>query len=216
MIRTNLWTIVVLLGLTFGFLQMRGDTDQVPPSLPLASMPTSLGSWRSQDIAIPEESLEILGDGVFLNRLYQSAVPGAAHTLPVNMFIAYFPTQRSGQSIHSPQNCLPGSGWSFESSGTTEWTDPSGQYKVGEYLISNGTSRQEVFYWYRTHGKNIANDYVAKARMMMDSILYNRTDAALIRVITPVGPGETQADAHQRALSFSKLFVPLLSNYIPN
>ena len=211
---STLWTVVALLFVTLGALWMRGDTDRVPSSKPLTQLPLQLGSWQGQNIPIPQATLDILGKGFFLNRVY---TPSESTTgTPIGLLIAYFPTQRSGQSIHSPQNCLPGAGWSFESSGTTTWEEPSGRYRVGEYLISNGTDRQEVLYWYRSHGKNIANDYEAKFNMLKDSILYSRTDAALIRVITPVVPGESRMAAQQRAILFSKSFVPLLSSYIPD
>lgn len=212
--KANIWTVIVLLAMTFGLIKLRGDTDHVPFSQPLADFPLTLGPWRGQNIAIPQESLDILGKGFFLNRLYQNSVEN--NTPPVGLFIGYFPTQRSGQSIHSPQNCLPGSGWSFESSGTTEFAAAGQQYRVGEYIISNGVVRQEVLYWYRSHGRNISNDYLAKFHMLKDSIMYNRTDAALIRVITPLAPGEPTAIAHDRAIHFTQQFVELLPTYIPN
>ena len=210
----QLWTVVLLLGLTLALVKLRGDTDRVPPSQPLAQLPTQLNQWTGHDIAIPQESLDILGKGIFLNRLYQAGDTGQPAT--VGLFIGYFPTQRSGQSIHSPQNCLPGAGWNFDSSGTTELHDVAGTDRVGEYLISNGAVRQEVLYWYRSHGSNIANDYAAKFHMLKDSILYGRTDAALIRVITPVIPGESTAAAHDRAVHFTEQLLPLLPAYIPN
>jgi EpsI family protein len=133
------------------------------------------------------------------------------------LFIGYFPTQRTGQSIHSPQNCLPGAGWSFLSSGVTELTGPGGRkYTVGEYLISDGRSSQEVLYWYRVHGRSIANDYKAKLYTLADSIRYSRTDAALVRIITPVLPDESRAQAHDRAVGFAERIVPLLPAYIPD
>lgn len=215
--RAHIWTVVTLLGATLCLTALRGDTDRVPASRPLAELPTTFAGLHGTDIPISSETLAILGKGVFLNRVYQSEENmSGTQSIPVGLFIGYFPTQRSGQSIHSPQNCLPGAGWSFESSGITEWADPSGKYRVGEYLISNGADRQEVFYWYRSHGHNIANDYVAKLRMITDSILYNRTDAALVRVMTPLGSHETQADAHQRVLHFTQMFTPMLSAYVPD
>lgn len=211
---SQLWTVVLLLAGTFVLIKMRGDTDRVPPSRPLAELPAQVNQWSGHDITIPQASLDILGKGVFLNRLYQTEAGNQGST--VGLFIGYFPTQRSGQSIHSPQNCLPGAGWNFDSSGTTELHDVSSTDRVGEYLISNGAVRQEVLYWYRSHGNNIANDYVAKFQMLKDSILYGRTDAALIRVITPVVPGESVAAAHDRAVHFTEQLLPLLPAYIPN
>ena len=132
----QIWTVALLLVASATLVWLRGDTDHVPPSTPLAQLPTQLAGWTGQDIPIPQETLDILGKGSFLNRVYErDSGKGVA---PVGLFIGYFPTQRSGQSIHSPQNCLPGGGWSFESSGTTEVIPGDKQYQVGEYLISNG------------------------------------------------------------------------------
>ncbi len=197
-------------------IHARGDVDQVPPSAPVSQWPPTLADWSSQDVPISSEVLEILGKGEFLNRVY-TPPRTAANPTPVQLFIAYFPTQRSGQSIHSPQNCLPGSGWTFLSSGVTSFTDRTGKtYDVGDYVISNGRDKQEVLYWYQSHGRSIASDYKAKLLMLTDAIRYGRTDAALVRVITAVGTTEDSARAHQRVIDFAKNVTPLLPAYVPN
>lgn len=210
------WVVVLCLIATIFVIHARGDVDQAPSSAPLAQMPASLSGWSSTDIPISTEALEILGKGDFLNRVYNPPVV-APDTAPVQLFIAYFPTQRSGQSIHSPQNCLPGSGWSFLSSGVTSFTDRTGKaYRVGDYVISNGREKQEVLYWYQSHGRSIANDYKAKLLMLTDAIRFGRTDAALVRVITAVGPTESPEAAHNRVVAFAKNVTPLLPAYVPN
>ncbi len=200
-------------------LHARGDVDRVPHSEPLDEMPRNIGVWSGTDIPLDAEVLAVLGKGVFLNRDYSplEAARGSADAAPVGLFIGYFPTQRTGQSIHSPQNCLPGAGWVFESSGVTQLNASEGKpVEVGEYIISNGTSRAEVLYWYRSHGRSIANDYKAKLYTLADSIRYSRTDAALVRVVTPVALGEPPARAHQRAVDFANHMEPLLPAFIPN
>lgn len=219
------WSVALCLFATLLLIHVRGDVDRVPASAPLNQVPENLGSWSGQDIPIPSATLEVLGKGDFLNRVYlHDAAPGvaptnalAATTPPVQLFIAYFPTQRTGQAIHSPQNCLPGSGWTFLSSGVTAFTDDTGKkYRVGDYIISDGRAKQEVLYWYQTHGRSIANDYSAKLHMLADSIRLGRTDAALVRVITPVEPNEGATEAHTRLVNFTKFVTPLLPAYVPN
>ena len=221
----RVWVVLLLLAMTAVLLHLRGDVDRVPPSEPLSLLPFSIGTWTGTEIPLNADVLEILGKGVFLNRNYlpQSATPpgqmlsSQAQSGPVGLFIGYFPTQRTGQAIHSPQNCLPGAGWTFETKSVTNLVDHNGkQYRVGEYLISDGRSRQEVLYWYRSHGRSIANDYVAKLYTLADSIRYNRTDAALVRVITPVQPGEDPHQAHLRAVTFAQDMAPLLPAFIPD
>ncbi|MGA7158352.1 MAG: exosortase C-terminal domain/associated protein EpsI [Acidobacteriaceae bacterium] len=212
------WVVCLLLLAAFTTLHLRESVDRVPPSEPLDLIPQNLDSMTSQEIPISQDTLDILGDGRFLNRLYSSSAANSQSlTPPVSLFIGYFPTQRTGQSIHSPQNCLPGAGWTFASSKTIFLDRPElKNYKVGEYLITNGNTKQVVLYWYLAHGRSIANDYLAKAYMMLDAIRSNRTDGALIRVVTPLQPTESVASAQARVIKFADQLVPMLPRFIPN
>ena len=232
------WAVVALCAITAMAVLVRGSRDRLPSSTPLTELPKDLGALHGEDYPIPAEALELLGQGSFLNRIYdvdnqEPATPLSENagvetpelpangtrrlSRPVGLFIGYFPTQRTGQSIHSPQNCLPGAGWSFESSGTTLIEAGGGQQKtVGDYLISNGTSEDEVLYWYQSHGRTIASDYRAKFYMLTDAIRYGRTDAALVRIIVPLSGTEDRQAAHQRAVAFAERLLPLLPAYVPN
>ncbi len=212
------WVVLLLLLATFTTLRLRASVDRVPPSEPLNLLPQTIGSWSSQDVPISQDTLDILGDGRFLNRIYLNATPtGRLVEPPVSLFIGYFPTQRTGQSIHSPQNCLPGAGWTFVSSRKIYLDSPElKNYPVGEYVIANGTAKQVVLYWYLAHGRSIANDYVAKAYMMADAIRYNRTYGALVRLVTPLDPNATLASAQARVYKFADGLVPTLPRFIPN
>lgn len=224
----KLWTILVLLLATAFVLESRGDTDNVPASEPLRLMPQTFGSWTSQEFPLDDETLAVLGKGDFLNRLYttpqsisvsspDSLSPGTIATPPVSLFIGYFPTQRTGQTMHSPQHCLPGAGWTFDSQKYVNLTDDNGKnYRVGEYVISNGETRQFVIYWYQAHGRSIPNEYLAKLYMVADAIRTNRTDGALVRVITPVVPSESLDSARNRAVRFTQHMAPYLPRFIPN
>jgi EpsI family protein len=217
----KLWVVVLLMLFTAVELHVRGDVDRVPPSQPLSLMPTVIGNREAIDIPLDDETLQVLGKGDFLNRLYRTPrsvqVKSPEDYLEVGLYIAYFATQRSGQSIHSPQNCLPGAGWTFQSSGVTVFTDSTGkEYRVGEYLITNGSATEEALYWYQLHGESIASDYKAKLYTLADSIRYSRTDEALIRIMTPVAPGEDRAEARNRVVGFAQQIAPLLPAYVPN
>ena len=220
MIGARFVAVAALMAATLAVLDLRSDKDRVPPHAPLETMPETIGAWHGQDYALDPEVLQVLGEGSFLNRVYSE--PASAGTAsypagPVGLFIGYFPTQRTGQAIHSPQNCLPGAGWTFLSSHPMTLTDVHGKtYDVGEYLITNGTVRQEVLYWYRAHGRSISNEYRAKFYMILDAMRYNRTDGALVRVITPLAPGETEQQVHDRAVAFTAQLAPMLPEYIPD
>ncbi len=221
------WAVMVLILIAAAVLERRGNKDSVPPSTPLNQLPYSIGRWTGTDVTIPSDALTLLGQGEFVNRIYTvnqapSNSPRLEDSTPISpdavgLLIAYFPTQRTGQSIHSPQNCLPGAGWTFVSTGTTDIPLPNRKpARVGEYLIANANSRAEVLYWYQTRGNIIANDYRAKLSMLASSIRYNRTDAALVRIVVPMVKGESRQAARQRALAFATATIPLLPTYIPS
>jgi EpsI family protein len=163
------------------------------------------------DVPIDQETLDVLGAGDFMSRLYVGDGP------PVGLFIGYFPSQRTGVTIHSPKHCLPGAGWAFESSQYVDLKDVDGKsHRVGEYIISNGESRQFVIYWYQAHGRSVANEYMAKVYMVADAMRMNRTDGALVRVITQIDAQDGLAGAKARAEQFTAQLAPMLPRFIPN
>jgi EpsI family protein len=215
----RLWCVVLLMFSTALVLHVRGDVDKVISSKPLNEFPLTVGTRNAIEIPLDAETLAVLGKGDFLNRVYTSAPTtlGLADPAQVGLYIGYFPTQRTGQSIHSPQNCLPGAGWTFVDKRVTELTDATGhKYSVGDYLITNGTVTEEALYWYQLHGRSIASDYKAKIYTLTDSIRLGRSDEALVRIIPPVNPRETREAARDRAIGFAEQITPLLPAYIPN
>jgi EpsI family protein len=135
---------------------------------------------------------------------------------PIGLFIAYFPSQRTGDTIHSPKNCLPGAGWTFLQSGRAELDAGKQHLRVGQYVIAKGMERELVLYWYQAHGRAVASEYWAKFYLVADSIRMNRTDGSLVRVITAILPGEDEHSAEARAADFVRQFVPTVGRFIPD
>jgi EpsI family protein len=207
------WTVALLLAGTVLLLHARGDTDSIPVSEPLSRVPWTIAGWTGSDVPIAQATLEVLGNGDFLSRVYAQA----GEPLPIGLFIGYFPTQRTGVTIHSPKHCLPGAGWAFESSQYVDLNDTNGKaHRVGEYIIADGENRQFVIYWYQAHGRSVANEYLAKVYLVADAMRLNRTDGALVRVITPIGPEEGVSAARARAEAFTAQLAPMLPRFIPD
>ena len=207
------WTVVALLAGTGLLLFARGNRDLIPVSEPLSLVPQTIDGWSGRDLTIDQAALDVLGPGDFLSRVYGRE----GQSEPIGLFIGYFPTQRTGVTIHSPKNCLPGAGWVFESSIYVNLTDADSKvHRVGEYIIGDGEVRQFVIYWYQAHGRSVANEYMAKIYLVTDAMRMNRTDGALVRVITPIGPKEDTATAAARAEAFAAQLAPMLPRFIPN
>jgi len=200
-----------LIVLTAILLQARGRNEVFPPRLPLQSFPLQLGPWTGIERPISKDVLDVLGPGEFIVRDYS-----ALNNLDTNLYIAYFPSQRAGDTIHSPQNCLPGAGWNPDENVRVTLTLPGhAPFPANRYVISKGDEHRLVLYWYWAHDRGVASEYWAKFYLVNDSIRMNRSDGALVRIMTDMSPGETADAAQQRLLPFTSEIGPLLDNYIP-
>jgi len=204
---------VIMLASTAIFLQARGRHETFPPRRPLSDFPYQLSNWLGSDVGIAQDDRSVLGPGDFLLRVYNNSSvvePG------VDFFVAYFPTQRTGGTIHSPRNCLPGAGWIPVQSGRVQISLPrQAPFAANRYVIAKGEDRQLVLYWYLAHGRIVASEYWAKFYLVADSIRMNRSDGSLIRLITPIGQGETVEEAQIRLLSFAAQIGPSMNDYVP-
>ena len=194
-------------------LQARGHNEILPARQPLASLPYQLGMWAGTDVPMQPDVLDVLGPGDFVQRFYQNT---SATEPGVDLFLAYFPSQRTGDTIHSPRHCLPGAGWlPTESSRISISLPGRAPFPANRYVIAKGDDRQLVLYWYWAHDRALASEYWAKSYLVADSIRLNRSDGSLVRVITPLLPGEAADAAQRRLLAFVGNLVPLLDTYIP-
>jgi EpsI family protein len=202
-----------LIALTAILLQARTRTEIIPQRLPLSSFPAQLANWDSTEFVQDQKTLEVLGPGDFMERVYQDP----AKKLPyVDLFLAYFPSQRAGETPHSPQHCLPGSGWNPDENVRVTLALPGhGPFPANRYVISKGDQRRLVLYWFWAHDRGVASEYWAKFYLVRDAIRLNRSDGSLVRFVTPMFPGETPDAAQQRLLPFTSTVVPLLDDYIP-
>jgi EpsI family protein len=207
------WAVALLLAGTALLLHARASFEMIPVSEPLQQVPRTITGLAGTDQPIDQETLDVLGSGDFLSRVYWQR----GRTPPIGLFIAYFPSQRTGVTIHSPKNCLPGAGWVFESSQYVQLNDANGKsHSVGEYIIAEGDNRQFVIYWYQAHGRSVANEFEAKAYLVADAMRLNRTDGALVRVTTPIDPNEGISAAKARAEAFTAQLAPMLPRFIPD
>jgi EpsI family protein len=204
---------VVLIAVTAILLQARGRTEYIPQRLPLSSFPPELANWDSTEIVQDKSVLEILGPGYFLERIYEDPDGKLPY---VDLFLAYFPSQRAGETPHSPQHCLPGAGWNPDENVRVTLSLPGhAPFRANRYVISKGDQRRLVLYWFWAHGRGVASEYWAKFYLVKDAIRMNRSDGSLVRFVTPMLPGETPDAAEQRILPFTSAVVPILNDYIP-
>jgi len=205
----RLWmTVGVLLGAYVLFHTM-SHGEPIIPHRPLRDLSYSVGNWSGQELPLAGQIVQAVGVSDYTNRIYfRPANP------PVQLYIGYYANQRAGDTMHSPKNCLPGSGWDPISAGYA--TIPLTTYRqivVNDYVIQKDLDKQMVWYWYQGRGRVIASEYAGKFWMVTDAISRNRTDGALVRLITPITDDETKA--RMRLISFAQSLFPDLDAIIP-
>ena len=192
-------------------------TRPEPPVIqrdPFLLFPREVGEWRGiMRPDLPKEITEVLKADDYL--LMGFDAPGRA--APVDLFIAWYRDQTRAQ-IHTPEVCIPAGGWEMSSIGAEEVVIGSGGQSVAipvnRAIIQKGLEKQLVYYWFDQSGRRIASDYAAKAWLIWDALESGRTDGALVRLTTPIEPGETVEAAAARLRDMLAAALPVLPRFI--
>ena len=189
---------------------------QAPPldRDPFSLFPRTAGEWSGTTHVLSPEIAAVLGADDYISADFRRP-----DNSQVGFFSAYYERQNEGSGIHSPEVCLPAGGWEIYALETHEVTFPDtgfGTFEVNRAIIQNGTVQQVVYYWFEQRGTRYTNDIIAKLAVVRDSLRHGRTDGALVRYISPIGPGEVAADAEARILDVMAETLPHLPRFVPD
>jgi EpsI family protein len=187
-------------------------TFEHPPAKPdLTGFPRQIGTWERirEDPVDPATEAKLGAD-----RLVSSTYARKGQV--ANLFVAWFQSQRAGTSQpHSPQVCLPASGWVPEATGLMDIQTRAGKITVNRYVIAKGSERAVVLYWYQTPRRVVAGEWAAKFWLMADALRDRRTDTSLVRVTSWVGSDSDASAATKVASLFSEHLYPMLKETFP-
>jgi exosortase D (VPLPA-CTERM-specific) len=195
--------------------QLRPEGERLlPPRDPFTFFPRELGEWRSSaPIPLRDDVARRLGADDYHS--VQLLPEGGA--VPVELFMAYYHDQSRG-GIHSPEICLPGAGWEIawlERVDIAPEVGFEGEFPINRAVIQKNNQRMMAYYWFEQHGRRTAWDLAAKMWLLWDGMTIGRTDGGIVRLITPIAPNETEADAEARLRAVFVETVPVLPDYIP-
>jgi EpsI family protein len=181
----------------------------VPLETSLAVFPRQLGPWRGvEGPPVAPEVVAVLGADDYLNRVYVDSTGRAA-----GLWVAYYRSQQQGDAIHSPLNCLPGTGWTPVARSRPRLAFGSERVSVNRYIVEKRGERQLVTYWFQGRGRIVASEYANKAYLLLDALRLRRTNGALVRIITPLGSDERTAEEVMAA--FVGVLHERLARWIP-
>jgi exosortase D (VPLPA-CTERM-specific) len=205
---------ILFLGVTLALSQGVDFREKIPANKSVARFPLEVGEWKAENREkIDQKSLDKLDLSEYVMLDYNNS-----DSRSVNFYIAYYEKQSKGRSIHTPASCLPGHGWRFNQTGTARIPglhNNSGAVRVNRAVIKYGNSRQIAYYWFAMRGRILRNIYQVKIYNFWDALTMQRTDGALIRLITPVYKDEDLSDADARLQDFLQEIVPVMEGYIP-
>ena len=173
-------------------------------------IPVQVGPRTGVDEPFDAGTMQALRADRVLGRLYRDPRDGSV----LQLFVAYFGSQETGSQIHSPQHCLPGGGWSILD--RSHWTVvvPTGPRTINEFVIAKGAGKQLVHYWFVTRSGILSNEFALKWDLVRNSLLGLPTDAAMIRLVLPVGPAGLEA-TRRDLRSFCREMMPVIDRAIP-
>jgi exosortase D (VPLPA-CTERM-specific) len=203
-------SLLVLVSAAVALHFVSGRPEILPERARFASFPGKIGPWQGRTSLLDPGTERGLGlDDYILSDYVKS--DGRA----VNLYIAYYSSQRKGLSPHSPLVCIPGGGWLITKFDRTADTGAGVEMPLNRVIIERDSQRELVYYWFDERGRRIADEYWAKWYLLADAIMKNRTDGALVRLTTLIVPGESERDADDRLRSFMRDLVPTLAQYLP-
>jgi exosortase D (VPLPA-CTERM-specific) len=209
-------TAIVMIAVTAVGTQLITRRDEVVPARTrFETFPMSIGGWRGTEEALRPVILKALKVDDYLLADYQHG----GERIPVNLYVAYYASQRKGASIHSPRSCLPGNDWEIEQLNTRSIDGVGGNgspLTVNRVLIAKSGVRQLVYYWFEQRGRKLTSEYAVKWYLLWDAIELNRTDGALVRLTTVIPPNTSIATTEARMQDFLRTMYPQLDSYIPD
>ena len=203
------WVPALLLGC--GCIMTLGVDRQRDMALaePLDSIPLTLGGRTGRSLEIAEAERKAAGMTSYVFRVYE------AGPSPLTVYVGYYDHQTQGKTIHSPKNCLPGSGWESLESAPMAVATPRGPVTVNRYLLQNKEQQALVFYWYQGRGRVASSEYQVKWELLRDAALRGRSEEALVRVVVFLNDQVDEPRAIEQATKVASELVPAVFRSLP-
>jgi len=183
----------------------------IPSRARFVAFPETIGSWQGRPFLLEPDMERLVRPDDYLLSDYRTADGNI-----VNVYVAYYASQRKNDKPHSPSDCIPASGWKITNFQRTTYTDNETDWPFNRVVIQKNATKQLVYYWFEERGRKIANEYLAKWYLHVDATVMNRTDGALVRLVTQIHDGESEREADRRLQAFIRDAMPTLSEYLPS
>ena len=189
--------------------------ENFPERQTFTTFPNQIGSWHSSRKTMEKKFINALKFEDYLLANYDNDKSS------LELYIAYYESQRKGESAHSPRSCLPGAGWRIvdRNKVSIDYKNQQGvpnNIHINRMLVQRGDNKFLMYYWFKQRDRHLANEYLVKWYLFWDGITQNRTDGALIRIMYPIAPGHDVSESDQVVIDFLKQALLGLPNFVPD
>jgi exosortase D (VPLPA-CTERM-specific) len=209
------FSVLILLIVVLAKFALPERQESLPERQTFNEFPVEIGEWKSSRKTMETKFINALKfeDYLLSNYVSKQGV--------LELYIAYYDSQRKGESAHSPRSCLPGAGWKITDRNEViieynNFANNQAVMSVNRMLVERGDNKFLMYYWFKQRDRHIANEYLVKWYLFWDGVSRNRTDGALIRVIYPIAVGGDVQQSDQIIQSFLQKTLPALPEFIPD
>jgi len=203
--------IIAIMLITALLTNFASQSERIAPNRPFSEFPLEIDQWKGQKDVLDQKVYNILGVEDYILANYRKDSKEM-----VNLYVGFYQSQKEGDIIHSPKNCMPGSGWNISKTSIepVHMTDTGKSIKTIKLLLQKGAQKQVVLYWFQSRGRIISSEYMQKIWLVIDSVVKHRTDGSFVRLIAPVAVDE--AATIKLLKEFANKVYPILNEYIPS
>ena len=201
-------TFLAVLVVTFAFsLLIKFYRPDASTKVDLGQFPLHIDGWDAETLPLSQNVLDLLDPDAILMAYYTNQ-----EQLAVELFFSYFASENTSGGLHSPRNCLPGSGWVITRSEDHVLQVGARTVPASRMHIKFGAEERIVDFWYITRYGETSNDYTLKFYQMLSALTLRPTDVAFVRLITTTDPRAVAALERFEQLITPEIYAHLTFN----
>ena len=207
---------VLMIGSLSAWSQLPDRAPVTPDRASFALFPKLVGKWRQvgQEKRFSPAVENILAADDYIAVQFSRS----QDTPTLDFFSAWYRDLGEDGVVHSPELCLPGAGWEMAKVEQVDISDRLGldaPYNINRIIVQKGEERMLVFYWFTHMGRAIPRSATAKFSVLTRGVMAGRYDGAIVRLISPIGEGQPEAEAEAHMIDLLKAALPQMPRFIP-
>ncbi len=210
--KKQFWLVVSILLIALVYFRVFTTIEAVNLPADIENFPQQIGTYTmSGSSEYSAAVLQELKVSSYISRDYRDKDGDN-----LSLYLGYYEEQREGSMIHSPKHCMPGSGWSPVESSVVPISIPGsdlyGEVKVNRIVFQKGMDKLIMYYWYQGRNRVVANEYIDRFYLILDSMIRHRSEGALVRVI---GSWDGSGESEKKLQQFLASLFPVLQQHLP-